>query len=133
MTPKSDTGIITIPSNHSVDETVSRIQKALAAKGVNLFAVVDHSGEAKKAGLHMPETRLLIFGDPKAGTPLMVAVPGIAIDLPLKLLVAEDAEGKVWISYNAPVYLQARHHLPEELFRALSATGVDLLAAKAAE
>lgn len=133
MTPKPETGIVTVPSNHSVDETVARVEKTLASKGVKLFAVVDHSGEAAKAGLHMPNTKLLIFGNPKAGTPLMLAVPGIAIDLPLKLLVAEDSEGKTWISYNSPGYLQARHHLPEELFAALSATGVDLLAARAAE
>jgi uncharacterized protein (DUF302 family)/uncharacterized membrane protein YidH (DUF202 family) len=133
MTPKPDTGIVTIPSNRSVDETIHRIETILAAKGVKLFAVVDHSGEAEKAGLRMPNTKLLIFGNPKAGTPLMLAVPSIAIDLPLKLLVAEDAEGKVWISYNASAYIQARHHLPEDLARALAATGVDLLAAKAAE
>ena len=133
MATKADTGIVTIPSNHSVADTVSRVEATLAAKGVKLFAVVDHSGEAEKAGLHMPSTKLLIFGNPKAGTPLMLAEPSIAIDLPLKLLVAEDAAGKVWISYNAPAYLAARHQLPEELTRALSATGVDQLAAKAAE
>ena len=133
MTPQADTGIVTIPSNHPVDETVNRIKETLAAKGVKLFAVVDHSGEAEKAGLHMRNTKLLIFGSPKAGTPLMVAAPTLAIDLPLKLLVAEDAEGKVSVSYNAPGYLRARHHLSEEVFRALSATGLDRLAAKAAE
>jgi uncharacterized protein (DUF302 family)/uncharacterized membrane protein YidH (DUF202 family) len=133
MTPKPETGIITIPSHHSVDETVNRIEQALAAKGVKLFTVVDHSGEAEKAGLRMPNTKLLIFGNPRAGTPLMVAVPSIALDLPLKLLVAEDAEGKVWISYNSPAYIQKRYDLSEDLFRAFSATGVDRLAAIAAE
>ena len=133
MTPKPETGIVTISSKHSVDETVSRIEKTLAANGVKLFAVVDHSGEAERAGLHMPNTKLLIFGNPKAGTPLMIAAPSIAIDLPLKLLVAEDSAGKVSISYNAPAYLQSRHHLSEELSRALGATGVDMLAAKAGE
>ena len=133
MTAKPANGILAIPSNHSVDETVERIRKILAAKGVTLFALVDHSGEAEKAGLHMPNTKLLIFGSPKVGTPWMVAAPSIAIDLPLKLLVAEDGGGKVWISYNDPAYIQGRHHLPEELFDALSAAGVDLVAAKAAE
>ena len=133
MTANPENGMITIESRHSVDETVDRIKRALAAKGVKLFALVDHSGEAEKAGLYMRNTKLMIFGNPKTGTPWMVAVPSIAIDLPLKLLIAEDAEGKVWISYNAPDYIQARHRLPEELFRALSAAGVDVLAAKAAE
>jgi uncharacterized protein (DUF302 family) len=133
MTAKSDNGIVTIPSHHSVDETVARVEAALAAKGVKLFALIDHSGEAEKAGLHMPPTKLLIFGNPKAGTPWMIAAPSIAIDLPLKMLIAEDADGKIWISYNDPAYLQARHHLPAELFQALSAAGVDALAAKVAE
>jgi uncharacterized protein (DUF302 family) len=133
MTSNPENGIVTIPSHHTVDETVENVEKALAGKGVKLFALIDHSGEAEKARLHMRPTKLLIFGNPKAGTPLMVAVPSIAIDLPLKILIAEDAEGKVWISYNAPAYIQARHHLPEELFQAYSGTGVDKLAAKAAE
>ena len=128
-----ENGMVTIPSRHSVDDTVERVKKTLEAKGVKLFALVDHSGEAEKAGLRMRPTKLLIFGNPKAGTPLMTAVPGIAIDLPMKLLIAEDADGKVWISYNAPAYIQARHHLPQELFQAYSSAGVDLLAAKAAE
>ncbi len=133
MTPTPENGIVSIPSTHSVDETVEKIKKILAAKGVKLFALIDHSGEAQNAGLQMRNTKLLIFGNPKVGTPWMLAAPGIAIDLPLKLLVAEDAEGKSWISYNAPAYIQARHHLPEELFGAFKAAGVDLLAAKAAE
>ena len=133
MAANPPNGIVTIPSHHSVDETVERIEKILEAKGVKLFALVDHSGEAEKAGLRMLPTKLVIFGNPKAGTPLMVAVPGIAIDLPMKLLVSEDAGGKVWISYNAPAYIQSRHHLPQELFEALSGAGVDTLAAKAAE
>ena len=133
MPAKPDDGIVTILSHHSVDETVETVTRTLEAKGVKLFALVDHSGEAEKAGLKMRPTRLLIFGNPKAGTPLMVAVPSIAIDLPMKLLIAEDAEGKVWISYNAPAYIQARHHLPPQLFQALSGAGVDVLAAKAAE
>jgi uncharacterized protein (DUF302 family) len=109
-----------------VDETVAKLQQLLAAKGINVFALVDHSGEAEKAGLHMPNTRLLIFGSPKAGTPLMLASPSIALDLPLKILVAEDSDGKVWLSYNSPEYLQHRHSLPAELAAVLK--GVEALA-----
>jgi uncharacterized protein (DUF302 family)/uncharacterized membrane protein YidH (DUF202 family) len=123
-------GITTIPSNHSVDETVDRLKAILAAKGVTLFALIDHSGEAEKAGLRMPPTKLLIFGSPKAGTPIMLAAPGIALDLPLKILIAEDASGKTWLSYNSPSYLAQRHAVPPELLPALAA--VEALAAKAA-
>ncbi len=108
-------GIVQISANHSVDETVQKLRDILQSKGVTLFAVVDHSGEAAKAGLQMPNTKLVIFGSPKAGTPLMLAAPSIAIDLPLKILVAEDAAGKVWLSYNSPQYLQERHAVPPEL------------------
>jgi len=87
----------------------------LIAKSVKLFAVVDHSGEAEKAGLKMPNTKLLIFGSPKAGTPLMLAAPSVALDLPLKILVSEDNEGKVWVSYNSPKYLQERHGFSDDL------------------
>jgi uncharacterized protein (DUF302 family) len=110
-----ENGILTIPSHHSVDETVSRLEHILTEKGIKLFALVDHSGEAEKAGLQMPPTKLAIFGSPKAGTPLMLATPSIAIDLPLKLLIWEDKNGSVWISYNAPAYLMARHGLPQDL------------------
>jgi uncharacterized protein (DUF302 family) len=133
MAPQPEAGIITIPSHHSVDETVKRVENALAAKGVKLFALIDHSGEAEKAGLRMLPTKLLIFGNPEAGTPLMIAAPSIAIDLPMKILIAEDSTGKVWISYNDPAYIQGRHRLPPELFQAFSRAGVDVLAAKAAE
>jgi uncharacterized protein (DUF302 family) len=108
-------GIARLPSQHSVAETVGKLEAMLKAKNVKIFAVVDHSGEAEKAGLKMPNTKLLIFGSPKAGTPLMLAAPSIALDLPLKILVAEDADGKVWVSYNMPKYLQERHQLPEDL------------------
>ena len=107
----STNGIVRIASQHSVTETVTKLEGMLRAKNVKIFAVVDHSGEAEKAGLKMPNTKLLVFGSPKAGTPLMLA----ALDLPLKILVAEDASGKVWVSYNSPTYLQERHHLPEDL------------------
>ena len=115
MNPSSDNGIVTIPSQESVDETVRKLEALLDAKGVKLFALIDHSGEAEKVGMQMRPTKLLIFGNPKAGTPLMIASPTVAIDLPLKILVWEDAEGHVLISYNSPAYLQARHALPSEL------------------
>jgi len=124
-------GIIDKPSNHSVDETVEKLKGILQSKGVTLFAVVDHSGEAAKVGMKMRATKLLIFGSPKAGTPLMLAAPRSAIDLPLKILVWEDAEGKVWISYNSPSYLQQRHGFPLELLQNIAV--VETLAAKAAE
>jgi uncharacterized protein (DUF302 family) len=110
-----ENGIVRVPSAHSVAETVAKLQTILQAKNVKLFATVDHSGEAEKAGLQMPNTKLLIFGNPKAGTPLMLASPSVALDFPLKILVAEDAAGKTWISYNAPDYLQKRHNLPANL------------------
>ena len=120
MISSSDNGIVNISSPHSVEQTVEQIQQLLLAKGVKLFALVDHSGEAEKAGLQMRPTKLLIFGNPKAGTPVMLASPSIAIDLPLKILVAEDAAGKVWISYNSAAYLEARHGVPPELVQNLA-------------
>jgi uncharacterized protein (DUF302 family) len=123
-------GVVTIESKHTVDETVEKLKSILAAKGVTLFAVVDHGGEAAKAGLAMPNTKLVIFGNPKAGTPVMLAAPSSAIDLPLKILVAEDGAGKVWVSYNSVEYLSKRHGLPEAVLPALKA--VEGLAAAAA-
>ena len=108
-------GIVTIAAHHSVDETVSKLEAALNVKGVKLFALIDHSGEAEKAGMAMKPTKLLLFGNPKAGTPLMVHSPSAAIDLPLKILIAEDDEGKVWISYNSTEYIAQRHNLPPDL------------------
>lgn len=116
-----ENGLITVPSKHSVDETARRLQRALEARGVKIFAAIDHSGEAEKAGLRMPNTKLIIFGNPKSGTPLMIAAPGIAIDLPLKILVWEDAEAKVWVSYNSPEFLRTRHNLPSGLVQVLEA------------
>jgi uncharacterized protein (DUF302 family) len=131
MTSNADIGIVSIPSLHSVDKTVHKLQEMLAAKGVKLFAVIDHSGEAEQAGMRMPPTKLLIFGNPKAGTPLMLTSPSVAIDLPLKILVWEDSNRKVWVSYNSPAYLQARHALPHDLVQNIAV--VEALAAKAAE
>jgi uncharacterized protein (DUF302 family) len=108
-------GIISIASKHTVDETLSNLQSALAEKKITVFAVIDHSGEAEKVGMHMPPTKLVIFGNPKGGTPLMLASPSIAIDLPLKILIWQDGDGHVWVSYNSPEYLMQRHSLPGNL------------------
>jgi uncharacterized protein (DUF302 family)/uncharacterized membrane protein YidH (DUF202 family) len=124
-------GIIDKPSRHSVDQTVEKLKTILQAKSVTLFALVDHSGEAEKVGMKMRPTKLLIFGSPKAGTPLMVAAPSIAIDLPLKILVWEDSQGKVWVSYNSTEYLKDRHGLPQELLQNIAV--VEALATKAGE
>src|ERR1700679_15037 len=105
-------GIVTITGSLPVEQTVQKLEETLRAKGVRLFALVDHSGEAEKAGLQMRPTKLLIFGNPVAGTPVMLAAPSIAIDLPLKILVWEDGEGAVWLSWNSPEYLQQRHGVP---------------------
>ena len=112
-----DRGIVDIPSRYSVSETLARLQSLLKEKGVTVFALIDHSGEAAKAGLEMRPTQLLIFGSPKAGTPVMVAAPSVAIDLPLKALAWQDAQGKVWLSYNAPEYLQQRHDIASDLLK----------------
>jgi uncharacterized protein (DUF302 family) len=122
-------GIADLPSNHSVDQTVERLQNMLRERGLTLFALVDHSGEAEKVGLRMPPTRLLIFGSPKAGTPLMLAAPSVAIDLPLKILVWQDGDGETWLSYNTPEYLRDRHGFPPELVPNIA--GVSALASAA--
>ncbi|HEY7401893.1 MAG TPA: DUF302 domain-containing protein [Candidatus Angelobacter sp.] len=131
MTLNKDTGIIHVPSHHSVEETVQKLKTVLETKGVELFALIDHSGEAQKVGMTMRPTKLLVFGNPKAGTPLMLAAPSTAIDLPLKILVWEDASGKTWLSYNSPAYLQQRHGFPPELLQNIAT--VEMLAAKAGE
>ena len=120
-------GIVQRPSRHSFSDTVERLRNTLKAKGITLFAEVDHSGEAEKVGLHMPPTKLFIFGNPKAGTPVMLASPSSAIDLPLKILVAQDGEGKVSVSFNSAEYLRERHNVPQELVPSLAA--VEALAA----
>jgi len=124
-------GIVDKLSRQSVEETVERLKRVLQSKGVTLFAIVDHSGEAEKVGMKMRPTKLLIFGSPKAGTPLMQAAPSVAIDLPLKILVWEDGQGKVWVSYNSPAYLQQRHGIPPELVQNIAVA--ETLVAKAAE
>lgn len=124
-------GIVEVPSHYSVEETVDRLKRLLEERGIELFCMIDHSGEAAKVGMKMRPTKLLIFGNPRAGTPLMLAAPSIAIDLPLKILVWEDADGKVWLSYNSPRYLAERHSLPAALLPGIEVVGQ--LAAKAGE
>jgi len=119
----NEKGLIQVPSRHSVEETLQRLQSAFAAKGLQVFALIDHSGEAAKVGLKMRPTKVLIFGSPKGGTPLMVAAPSLAIDLPMKALVAEDENGNVWLTYNSPEYLKQRHNVPEDLIKNLAGAG----------
>lgn len=130
MRQNTDNGVVSIRSHHSVVQTVERLRELLAAKNIKLFALVDHSGEAEGVGLSMRPCKLLIFGNPKAGTPLMIAAPTVAIDLPLKILIWEDAEGTIWVSYNSSAYLQSRHGVPNELIPNIAA--VESLAAAAA-
>lgn len=129
--PETGKGIATQRSQHTVDQTIARLKQILEAKGVTLFTLIDHSGEAEKAGLTMPPTKLLIFGNPAAGTPVMLAAPTIALDLPLKILVSEDAAGAVWLSWNTPEYLADRHNVPADLVKNIAVAAT--LAAKAAE
>ena len=108
-------GLVDLQSNHSVDETVEKVRAILQSKGITLFALIDHSGEAANVGMKMLPTKLLVFGNPKGGTPVMLAAPSSAIDLPLKILIWEDAQGKVWVTYNSPAYLRERHNIPAKL------------------
>jgi uncharacterized protein (DUF302 family) len=124
-------GLLQVASPYPVDETVKRLESILGQRGVQVFALIDHSGEAEKVGMKMLPTKLVIFGNPKGGTPLMVAAPRLAIDLPLKALVWEDEGGKVWVTYNSPEYLQQRHGVPEDLIKNIAVVGA--LVAKAVE
>jgi len=119
--PANVNGLVSLPSPYTVPETLDRLESILQQKNVNIFARVDHSGEAEKVGLKMPPTQLLIFGNPKGGTPLMLAAPLSAIDLPLKALAWQDSEGKVWLSYNDPQYLKSRYGLADDLLPPISA------------
>ena len=131
MVELPDQGMVHRNSPYCVDETVERLDGVLQSLGIPVLARIDHSGGAAAMGLSMRPTKLLIFGNAKAGTPLMVAAPTLALDLPLKALVWEDADGKVWVSYNSPAYLQERHNVPQELLSNIAA--VETLAVKAAE
>lgn len=119
----ADNGLTTVPSSFSVAETVNRLEKLFKEKGITVFARIDHQAEAAKAGLTMKASQLLIFGNPKAGTPLMKAAPTTAIDLPLKALAWEDADGKVWLSYNRPDFLKQRHGLSDDQLKPLASLG----------
>ena len=116
-------GIISKPSKYSVPETIHRLETILTSKGIKIFTLVDHSGEAEKAGLKMPPTQLLIFGNPKGGTPVMLAAPTSAIDLPMKALAWQDADGKFWLSYNDPAYIQGRYGLSDDVMKPLAGLG----------
>ena len=126
----SENGIVTKSANCTVEEAVNKIKSLLVSRGITLFAVIDHSGEAEAIGMKMPDTKLLIFGNPRGGTPLMLASPSVAIDLPLKLLVAANTDGKCSISYNSPQYLQQRHGLPNDLIQNIAI--IEALATEAA-
>ena len=115
MAAEKNSGLINVPSGHLVDETLEKLKAILQSKGITLFALIDHSAEAVKMGMKMRPTKLLVFGSPKAGTPVMLAAAGSAIDLPLKILIWEDAKGKTWVTYNSPSYLQKRHNISVEL------------------
>lgn len=119
----STNGLVQVASHYSFEETARRLEGAFVSKGMQVFSVIDHSGEAEKAGLKMRPTKVLIFGSPRGGTPLMVAAPSLAIDLPLKALIAEDEQGKVSVTYNDPAYLKDRHSVPEELIKNLAGAG----------
>ena len=129
MAQPSDNGIVTLSSPHTVLETLARLEAVVQSKGIPILAMIDHSGDAAKAGLQMEPTKLLIFGNAKAGTPLMIASPTVALDLPLKALVWQDKDGKVWLSYNSPNYLKQRHNLPENLVPNIA--GIEAICAQA--
>jgi uncharacterized protein (DUF302 family) len=131
MMPDKNSELVDVASNHSVDETVDKLKGILQAKGITLFALIDHSGAAAEVGMKMRPAKLLIFGNPRAGTPVMLVAPSSAIDLPLKILIREDAQGKVWVTYNSPAYLQERHNIPSDLLPNLAV--IEALAQKAAE
>ena len=124
-------GLVGVASRYSVDDTVARLETVFKERGLQVFALIDHSGEAQKVGMKMRPTKVLIFGSPKGGTPLMLAAPSLAIDLPLKALISEDDKGEVWVTYNSPEYLQQRHGVPDDLIKNIA--GVGALIAKAVE
>jgi len=120
MTSIENNGIVDVLSNYLVDRTVENLQRILTSKGIPMFALIDHSGEAAKIGVKMLPTKLLIFGSPKAGTPIMLAAPTAALDLPLKVLVWQDRSERVWMSYNSVDFLRSRHEIPAELLQKIS-------------
>jgi len=119
-----DNGMVHVSSPHSVAETVTRLEAAICSRGIHIHAIVDHSGDAAATGLEMRPTKLVIFGAAKGGTPLMLAAPPVAIDLPLKALVWENVDGRCWVSYNSPEYLKKRHGFPDELLKNIAVVKV---------
>jgi uncharacterized protein (DUF302 family) len=113
-------GIIQLRSPHSFVDTFARLESAVESRGIRIFATIDFSGNAEGTGLDLNPTKMLVFGNPKSGTPIMQAAPTIALDLPLKVLVSEDAKGDVWLSYNSLEYLRSRHDVPEGLLANIS-------------
>jgi uncharacterized protein (DUF302 family) len=118
-----DNGMAHLSSPYSFGETIKRLESLLQAQGLEIFCRIDHSGAAEKAGLKMPATQVIVFGNPKSGTPLMLASTTAAIDLPLKALIWEDGDGRVWVSYNTPEYLKQRHQIPGELIKNIAGIG----------
>ena len=108
-------GIERVASSRGFEQTTAHFEQLIAAKGMTLFAKIDFTGDANRAGLKMPRMMLLVFGNPKSGTPVMVAAPSSALDLPLKVLISEEADARVWLSFNSPEYLAVRHGIPAEL------------------
>jgi len=129
MSQPTENGIVNLSSPHTVLETLARLEAVVRSKGIPILAMIDHGGAAAKVGLQMEPTKLLIFGNAKAGTPLMIASPSVALDLPLKALVWQDKDGKVWLSYNSPNYLKQRHDLPENLLPNIA--GIEAICAQA--
>jgi uncharacterized protein (DUF302 family) len=123
MPDLQDNGMIHLSSPHTVSETLARLETIVKTKGIPILALIDHSGDAERVGLKMQPAKLLIFGNAKAGTPLMIASPTVALDLPLKALVWEDSGGKVWLSYNSPDYLRQRHAIPDNLLHNIAGIG----------
>jgi len=118
-------GVITKLSKYTLAETLERLENVIRSKGLTIFARIDHSGEAERVGLKMHDAKLLIFGSPKAGTPLMISSPLLALDLPLKALIWKDKEGRVMVSYNSVTYLTSRYNLPNDLAKNIA--GIDPL------
>jgi uncharacterized protein (DUF302 family) len=125
----ADDGVTKRESNYSVPQTLDRLEVILKERGITVFARIDHAAEAAKVGLELPPTQLLIFGNPRSGTPLMVAHPTMAIDLPMKALAWRDAAGKVWIGFNSADYMKKRHELTDEQAKSLAAVGALIEAA----
>jgi uncharacterized protein (DUF302 family) len=116
-------GLRVLPTQHAVADVLQRVQSLARARGLTVFAQIDFSGDAERSGLTLRPTGLVILGNPKGGTPLIVARPTVAIDLPLKILAWQDAEGHTWVAYNEPEYVQARHRFPPELLKNIAALG----------